>query len=284
MKFFLKKVLQLSTICALGFGSIKIYQIVNQQNSNRPIAKTEQFVEKPFVVLILGHQNNPFEEKSIVSAISQNYQNFRILYISHSTPSQNVIRVQQNFGLDRFSIFEKADDQVSFESMHEAVKNCLDEEIIVLLDGKDFISHENVLTKLNKIYSTSPTWLTYGNYLDYPSYKQRKHIGKAIPKRVIFNNSYRKLDMDLNYFHTFYAGLFKKIRKEDICYKGGYIPVSTPLAVTIPMFEMSGKHSRFISEIMYLRNKTLDEELDIVEHLKKLPKYKRIKNLSFETN
>ncbi|MBM3207649.1 MAG: glycosyltransferase family 2 protein [Chlamydiae bacterium] len=289
MKFFLKRVLQLSTVFALGFGCVKIYDIYNEQkNSRYPAKKIDIINEKPFVVVIVGRDNNPFIEKSIHSVVSQNYKNFRIIYLSNESANQRILEIQENFGRERFLIVHNDDDFVSFESMHKAIQNCADHEIVVLLDGVDFISHEKVLNKLNKIYSTSPTWLTYGNYLDYPSYKQKNQNNKPIAKRVIFNNSFRKQEISSSYFNSFYAGLFKQIRKEDLCYKGGFLPASNPIAIIIPMLEMSGKHSRFIGEIMYLRNTAVssesEESLTIQEHIKSLPKYKRVQNLSFETN
>jgi hypothetical protein len=64
---------------------------------------------------------------------------------------------------------------------------------------------------------------------------------------------------------TFYAWLFKKIKKEDLKaqnvsgYKGHFYPYSNDLAMMYPMLEMSGKHTVFIPKIAYIRNRSNKE-------------------------
>ena len=72
-----------------------------------------------------------------------------------------------------------------------------DEEIVLVLDGDDCLAHENVLKALNKAYADPDVWMTYGNYLDYPTLlKQEPCICKEIPQKVIAAGSFRSAEWD----------------------------------------------------------------------------------------
>jgi hypothetical protein len=64
------------------------------------------------------------------------------------------------------------------------------------------------------------------------------------------------------------------------------------VAIMMPMLEMSGKHTHFVTDIMYLYNRTnplndhkvnLSLQSECQTHVRGLPKYKRLKALPFET-
>ena len=52
---------------------------------------------------------------------------------------------------------------------YKAIHSCSDDEIIVQLDGDDWLAHENVLSYLNSIYSTQDVWITFGQFRIHPS-------------------------------------------------------------------------------------------------------------------
>ncbi len=293
MKLILKRSLQLGTISLLCFGLFKGVEFYRVNKSQRHIArKSQSKEEKSFVILVPSYNNAVYCEKNLASIVSQNYQNFRIIYIddasSDTTLEKVVSFVEKSPLASRIQILHNEHNKGALENVYHAVHSCRDEEIVVIVDGDDFLAHENVLSKLNKVYSSSATWLTYGNFLDYPGYQQKPLICKPFPKRVMFNNGFRSHPFVSSHLRTFYAGLFKLIRREDLSYKGGFFPMAGDVAIMIPMLEMSGKHTRFIKEVLYLYNRTnpisdhvknLGLQSECANYVKNLPKYKRLKSL-----
>ena len=293
----LRFLLQGVVIALLGFGSWKSYELYQQHKIvKNERKKTALLEEKPFVVIIPSYNNSPYCEKNVSSVLTQNYKNFRVIYIDDASNDDTGLKVEKIVAAsplkEKVCIIHNEQNKGALANLYDAIHTCKKEEIIVTVDGDDFLAHEQVLTKLNKVYSTTPTWMTYGNFLNYPSYTQKPVACKPFPKTVIFNNSFRTHEWVSSHLRTFYAGLFQLVHKEDLLYQGKFLPMGWDLAMMLPMLEMSGKHTYFIHDILYLYNRTnplndhkvnLSLQSACADHVKNLPKYKRIKALPFET-
>ena len=273
-------------VLLLALGAFKSYDFYKENKLERSKSKKLQVntSQKPFVILISAHNNSIYCEKSLFSVITQNYQNFRVLYIDDASTDDSFLKVSlmasQSVQRDKISFLQNKETKGSLACLYEAIATCQDHEIVLLVDGNDFLAHENVLSKLNKVYSKPSTWMTYGNFLDYPSYRQIPIKCKQIPKNVIFNNSFRSYELQEVHLKTFYAALFKQIRKEDLLYKGRFLSADGTLAYFLPLLELAGKHASFVNEVLYLHTRShppLSQEC--LSHIQKLPKYKRLKTL-----
>lgn len=270
----------------LMFGIYKSYDFYEHNKIQRTQYQALSPTQKSFVILITGHNNITYCEKSLNSALSQTYPHFRVVYIDQESTDgswEKICRaVDSSPHPEKVTLIQSKKLIGSLSSLYDAIHACQDQEILVVLDGNDFLAHEHVLCKLNKIYAKPSIWMTYGNFLDYPSYKQMPIRCKQIPKNVVFNNSFRSHEIQEMHLKTFYAGLFKKIRKEDLLYKGRFLGMEDTPAYTIPLLEMAGKHASFINDVLYLHTKSSPLSSELVNHLKKLPKYSRLKNLPLD--
>jgi hypothetical protein len=138
--------------------------------------------------------------------------------------------------------------------MYTAIHSCADNEIIVELDGDDWLAHEKVLEMLASIYQDSSVWLTYGNHVQQPPYSPV--ICKQVPDSVIETNRFREYYWVTSALRTYKAGLFKRIKLIDLLdpETGYFFSVAADLAYMFPMLEMAGHHSRFIPDILYIYN------------------------------
>lgn len=268
------------------FGIYKSYGFYQQNKIERLQIEKKQLSssQKPFVIVISGHNNSLYCEKSLLSTMTQNYGNFRVIYIDDASTDDSFSKISfavaQSPKKDKISLVKSKESQGLLSTLYDVICSCEDQEIVLLLDGHDFLAHENVLAKLNKVYAKPSTWMTYGNFLDYPSYRQIPIKCKQIPKNVIFNNSFRSYDIQDMHLKTFYAALFKQIRKEDLLYKGKFLSSDGALAYLLPLLEMSGKHACFINDVLYLHTRSQPPlSLECLSYIRKLPKYKRLKNL-----
>jgi hypothetical protein len=138
-------------------------------------------------------------------------------------------------------------------NQYTAIHGCLDSEIIVILDGDDWFAHDQVLCRLNDLYQNPDVWLTYGQFRELSD----DSLGycQAIPEQVIHASGIRAYrPWVFGHTRTFYAGLFKRIKKEDLFYNNAFFPMAADVATMIPMAEMAGEHMRFVPEILYIHN------------------------------
>ncbi len=251
--------------------------------------------QKSFVVIIPSYNNAAYCAQNLLSVFSQDYPNFRIIYIDDASKdaTYEVAKslIEASPLRERVTLIHNETNQGALKNIYTAVHSCKNEEIIVTVDGDDFFAHSGVLSRLNKAYSNPSIWMTYGNYLDYPTYKQDPLICKPFPSKVIRNNTFRASPWVSSHLRTFYAGLFKKIPVSDFLFEGVFLPMGWDLAFMLPMLEMSGVHCLFIDEVLYLYNrsnpindhkKNLKLQASCAEHVRRLPAYSPLQTPPYE--
>ena len=159
------------------------------------------------------------------------------------------------------------------------------EDIIITLDGDDFLFGTDVLQKLNKIYNEKQCWITYGSYAEYPS-KMRGKFSRKIPDEIVEKNLFRESVWMSSHLRTFKYKLWNKIRKEDLLMSNGeFCNGAWDMAFMFPMLEMSGFKSHYVEDILHIYNRSnpLNEDkvnhkriLDSEQRIRKMKKYNRI--------
>jgi hypothetical protein len=126
-----------------------------------------------------------------------------------------------------------------------------DDEILVLLDGDDWLYNQDVLTKLSQIYIKMNVWMTYGSYYIYDQetlwvkksmnvkYNRVLHCTRNYPENIIADQ-YRNHDWICGHLRTGYSKIFKQIHVKDLLSPDGFfLSYSTDFAEMIPCLEMS---------------------------------------------
>jgi len=212
--------------------------------------------QKPFVVVIPSYNNKDWFEKNLGSVLEQDYHNFRVIFIDDASPDGMGALVQE------YLITHDPQKRVKFiqnkmrigalGNVYKGIWLCKPYEIVVNLDGDDWLFDTNVLKKLNRVYADPNVWVTYGQFIYYP-------CGSAgwaaeVSPEVIQQNAFRQHAWTTTALRTFYAGLFHKIKREDLLYKGEFFTMAADLAYMWPILEMAGEHSRFIPDVLYVYN------------------------------
>lgn len=216
-----------------------------------------QGVEEKLIIVIIPSYNNLTRfERNIDSVLVQKYTNYRVIYIDDcstdgmSGPVRNYI--MENDWHDRWTYIRNTENHGALCNLYHAIHTCPDDAIIVTLDGDDEFKHENVLARVNCEYADSSVWLTYGNF-ELKSTGQRGWC-TTLPFEVR-RNVYvlRRYCGFASHLRTFYAWLFKKIKKEDLLYQGKFYPAAWDRAMMAPMLEMASPHHfRCIGEVLYV--------------------------------
>ena len=214
-------------------------------------------MNKPIVVVIPSYNNEKWCEKNLRSVFEQNYSNYRVIYIddcSEDNTCQKVKEFIQKEGKKKnVSFISNKERKGALNNLYNTIHSCKDEEIIVTLDGDDWLAHEKVLSCINEFYANPNVWLTYGQYIDYPSFD--KGLCSPYYKSRLKRYGIRKHEWISSHLRTFYAGLFKKIKLEDFLYKGKFFEAAWDLSFMMPMLEMAGKNFLFVDEVLYVYNR-----------------------------
>lgn len=269
---------------ALLLGIALIPLMLNFFSGEKKHSRTsDPLIEKPFAVVVTSYHHEAYCEQNILSILNQQYGNFRVIFIDDGSKDATYERVQalvdRSPNKNKVTLLRNWESQGALKNLYTAIHTCKADEIIVPVDGKDLMAHPFVLKKLNKVYSNPEIWMTYGNYLDYPSYKQKPRLCQKFPKSVLRSHRFRHYKWVTAHLHTFYAGLFQKISPEHLTREGNFLPVAGEIAMMIPMLEMAAGHFQFIDEVLYLHNRThpLHERLVLQNsydrYVRSLPSY-----------
>jgi glycosyltransferase involved in cell wall biosynthesis len=221
---------------------------------NYPV--TEQ---KAFVIVVPSYNNAKWYDKNLASIEEQEYDNYRVIYIDDNSNDGMSEKVQA--WIERSPIKEKIEyirNPVNRGAMYNhyvAIHDCKDAEIIVHLDGDDWLSHPHVLKRLNEIYANPDVWVTYGSHIEYPTYK-RGETARAIPGKIKEKGIYRSHRFCASHLRSGYAGLFKRIKLQDLYYDGKLYDAAPDMALMFPVLEMAASHAHFVKEIFYVYNRS----------------------------
>ncbi|MEX0849102.1 MAG: glycosyltransferase family 2 protein [Candidatus Dependentiae bacterium] len=216
--------------------------------------------DKRFVIVAASYNNAQWYQKHLVSIFNQDYDNWRLIYIDDCSTDGtgylvNDFIIQHN--MQKKVMLDCNVERVGhLANQYQAVHSCQNNEIVVVLDGDDWLAHNGVLSYLNEVYQDDDVWLTYGSYeAASPPYPQ---YCAEIPDKVIEDNSIRKHTWVLSHLRTFYAGLYKKIDLNDLCLDGTFFPIVVDLAIMYPMFEMAAGRYKYISQVLVTYNNLND--------------------------
>lgn len=189
---------------------------------------------KSFAIVIYAHNQALWCERALRSVFEQDYDHYRIFLIDDgsldSTGEKAKRFIADNNQKERVTLMRNETPLGKAASLYRAIDSCLDKEIVISLDAKDWLAHPAVLNRLNAAYQNPDVWLTTGQAIDYPSY-----------------------DIEQSTLASFYAALFKQIRLADL-YKNGQF-ATTAAAYLMPLTDLAGGRIRRMQEPIVFSNR-----------------------------
>ncbi len=171
---------------------------------------------------------------------------------------------------------------VSIKNGIEAL-NCDREDIIVIIDGDDWLADHLVFSTLLEVYEFPSVYLTYGSFETYPKNCLNITYAAPVSKEIIDQQLYRQTPWIYHHLKTFKYHLWKHLKDSDLRnLNGEYYMVTSDRAFFYPLLELAGHHIRFIDRILYIYNLenplndhkiSRDEQLLEEHYIKSLPKY-----------
>ena len=84
---------------------------------------------------------------------------------------------------NKVTMISNATRQGAMFNQYHAIHSCIDNAIVIILDGDDWFPHDRVLEYINRVYQDPLIWLTYGQFIEYPI----NQVGFLLPYTRIGN-------------------------------------------------------------------------------------------------
>lgn len=212
--------------------------------------------KKPFFFVIIPSRNNEnYCIENLESVVKQNYTNWRAVYINDFSADRTGNKVEeyvtQKNLRHKIKIIHNHWHKGALANIYNGVKMAKKNWVVITLDGDDTLRGTDVFSTLAKIYRNKKVWMTYGNWESNPP-GRLKSDNERIPKEIMKKNRFRKYKFCTTQLRTFYAGLFRKIRRRDLQHKGKFYMAAGDVAFMIPLLEMASKnHIHFVEQVIY---------------------------------
>ncbi|MFC1842069.1 glycosyltransferase family 2 protein [Candidatus Dependentiae bacterium] len=242
--------------------------------------------EKKIVIVIPSYNNIKWLTQCLGSVKAQCYNNFEVIYINDCSTDRTkhlTKKYIKHYDLEnKFKLISNEKRVGALANLYKAIHSCQNEDIIVLLDGDDWLAHPFVLKIINSVYQDPNVWLTYGQFMSIP--ECTRGFCREFSDNIILNNYFRKTHFPVSHLRTFYAGLFKLIKFKDLIYEGDFYQMTWDKAIMLPMIEMARERHKYIEDVLYhynnsnpLNDHKVDQKLQMDLHhqiLSKKPYHK----------
>ena len=209
------------------------------------------------MIVLTGFYNaENYIERCLTTIKTQDYKDFTC-YITHDQSTDNSVNLVKEFIKDdnRFVLVEGGDKKLyqagNFDTVIRNNPNIKDDDVLVEVDGDDYLPDRHVLSRVNKVYQDENVWIANGSFRysnGQPGFSQ---------KQSGFDNL-RNSRFTASHIRTWRAFLWRSIKEEDLKDENGdYWQWSGDLCFMYPMLEMSGEeHYRFMGDVNYVYNET----------------------------
>lgn len=207
------------------------------------------------MVIVTGFYNaENYIERCLFSIKTQTFTDFKC-YITHDLSTDNSVELVKNFikNDSRFILVDDNDKKLyqagNFDKTIRYNKDIDDNELIIEVDGDDWLPDPNVFKRINDLYKDNNVWIANGSFK-----YSNGNMGFAQPQKDF--NTLRQSRFTASHIRTWRAFLWRKIKESDLKDdNGNYWQWSGDLCFMFPMLEMAGEeHYRFMTDINYVYN------------------------------
>jgi glycosyltransferase involved in cell wall biosynthesis len=205
------------------------------------------------IIVTTAYNCQDYVEKCIGSLMGQNFTDFKC-YITDDLSTDNTVNIVKNMikGDDRFILIEnkvKMYQPGNYDQVIRDNPDINDDEIIVEVDGDDWLPDSKTLSRINEVYSNKDIWIANGSF-------RYSNGSKGFSSRQENFNNLRGSRFTASHIRTWRAFLWRKIKQDDLKDENGdYWKVTGDLSFMFPMLEMAGEDRyKFMEEINYIYN------------------------------
>jgi glycosyltransferase involved in cell wall biosynthesis len=213
------------------------------------------------IIVTTLYNAEAYIEKCIGSLMGQIFKDFKC-YITDDLSTDNSVNIVKNMihGDDRFILIEnkvKMYQPGNYDQVIRDNADISDDEVIIEVDGDDWLPDSKTLSRINDVYSNPNIWIANGTF---------RYSNGSVGFATKQNNfdDLRNSRFTASHIRTWRAFLWRNIKQDDLKDETGtYWKVTGDLAFMFPMLEMAGEERyHFMTDINYIYN----EENPINDH------------------
>ncbi|QDW25515.1 glycosyltransferase family 2 protein [Pedobacter sp. KBS0701] len=205
--------------------------------------------EEKIIVLVPFHNAGTYLKECFQSLSTQLYANFNIFFLDDYSTDKALDEVVTIPGQVE-KIYGEA-RAYALNNIYNCLKNldCSGEEIILIVDGDDYLYHNHVFKNINYLYQRQGCLLSYGQY-----YSTTNHLGHCKPYSNEEFGILRQLDWRASHLKTFKFKLFREYISQDPeasafkDNKGDFYEMTYDMALMTPLMEIAGFHKCYFNE------------------------------------
>ena len=203
-----------------------------------------------FKVVVPSYNNERWAEINLESIINQSYKNYEVFYINDASTDKTVEKYNELVGKNpQFHLLEnEVNMKRGFNVSNKNIKQFIDsdDDIVVFVDGDDWLPYDDIFEKLNNFYNKHDVWMTYGGMLCWQGgtdVVQANPQNTHYPDEVHNQNAYRKDVWRASHLRSFKWSLYKNIEQSSQIDSetGKYYFHAEDLATSFPCLEMCPK-------------------------------------------
>lgn len=202
-------------------------------------------------VIMTGHNVAPWIGDAIKSVLRQEVEEdtlklkFTIVDDASTDRTLNEIPMLFFAHHNGYNVISNKHRVGALANIYNAVHSMDDDEIVLQVDADDMLVHDQAIAKIHHVFELYPeTWFLHAGYSNTD--------GSPSRAAAYASGDFRNEPFSCVGLRAFKAGLFKKIRREDLEIGGFWQTSSWDVAMCLPMMEMAGiERIKFIPDVLY---------------------------------
>jgi len=196
--------------------------------------------EEKIIIIVPFFNTGNYLIECYNSLFNQKYKNFEVILIDDCSNDFAIDKIPESSQLKKVRIDKRSFALCNIYTILSNIQ-CSDEAIIMILDGDDYLAHNNVLRNLNYNYQRYKCLISYGQY-----FTTEKQYGHCLPYNEDEFKRLRKIDWRASHLKSFKYKLFKEFNLQDpdaLAFKddnGLFFEMTYDIALMIPLLEIAG--------------------------------------------
>ena len=178
--------------------------------------------QNKFRIITPSYNNEEWIEYNLASILNQTYTNYKVTYIDDASTDNTYEKVKETVGeLPNWNVIKNSENKGAtynyFHNLDDYIEDS--DEIIIHLDGDDWLYDENVLAQLNTFYNEKDCWMTYGGFVCWDGTEDPKlPYPQSTPYSEFIHNhkQYRRDEWRASHMRTYRGSLLKALPKDAI--------------------------------------------------------------------